>query len=82
MSTRLQVVVSEEELRELKAAAAAARMTVSEWVRQSLREARSSPRSARSADLEEVFAMASQHRFPAPDVGQMNDEIARGYLER
>lgn len=75
--------MSEQELRELKAAAAAARMTVSEWVRQSLRAARAAPRFGRSAaDLDEIFATAARHRFPAPDVEQMNEEIARGYLER
>ncbi len=40
MSTRLQVVVSERELGEIREAADAARTTVSEWVRQALREAR------------------------------------------
>jgi Arc/MetJ family transcription regulator len=43
MSKRLQVVMTEAEYQEVEAAAAAARTTVSEWVRQALREARRSP---------------------------------------
>ena len=40
MSTRLQVVMEDEELEEVRAAAARARLTTSEWVRLVLREAR------------------------------------------
>jgi hypothetical protein len=83
MSTRLQVVMSEEELDELKAAARAARLTVSEWVRQALRDARSaaSPQLT-DAELEAVFDLAAPHRFPAPDIDQLNTEIVSGYLDR
>ncbi|WP_370327625.1 hypothetical protein [Euzebya sp.] len=62
--------------------AASARMTLSEGVRQSLREARSAPSGSLSdAELQEVFGEAARYRFPAPDPEQMNEEIARGYLE-
>jgi hypothetical protein len=47
MSKRLQVVMTDGEFREVERAAAAARTTVSEWVRQSLREARRKPGEAR-----------------------------------
>jgi Arc/MetJ family transcription regulator len=40
MSKRLQVVMAKAEYEEIEAAAAAARTTVSEWVRRALREAR------------------------------------------
>ena len=40
VSTRLQVVMEDEELEEVRAAAARARLTTSEWVRLVLREAR------------------------------------------
>jgi Arc/MetJ family transcription regulator len=43
MSTRLQVVMSDEEHEELRQAAGRARVTVSEWVRRALREARERP---------------------------------------
>lgn len=40
MSMRLQVVLSEDEHEEIRAAAEGSRLTVSEWVRQALRAAR------------------------------------------
>ena len=40
MSKRLQVLLDEPELREIRRAARAKRMTVAEWVRGALREAR------------------------------------------
>ncbi|HKK92032.1 MAG TPA: hypothetical protein VJ925_01320 [Longimicrobiales bacterium] len=43
MSTRLQVVMDDEELEEIHAAAERARLTTSEWVRRVLREARGAP---------------------------------------
>ncbi|MEE8599725.1 antitoxin [Euzebya tangerina] len=83
MSTRLQVVVSEQELAEMKAVARSARMTLSEWVRQALREARDAgPAGPDRHELERVLATAAGHAFPAPDIGQINAEIEAGYLER
>lgn len=81
MSTRLQIVIQEDELEELKAAARAERMTLSEWVRQALRAARERPVPGLSgADLEAVLAEGAAHEFPAPDIDQMNAEIREGYL--
>lgn len=40
MSKRLQVVLEEDEYAEIRAAAEARRLTISEWVRRELREAR------------------------------------------
>jgi predicted 2-oxoglutarate/Fe(II)-dependent dioxygenase YbiX len=40
MSKRLQVLVEEDELREIRKVARARRMTVAEWVRAAIREAR------------------------------------------
>jgi hypothetical protein len=51
MSKRLQVVMSDEEYAEIEAAAASARLTISGWVRGSLRAAReSAPEHHRAAD--------------------------------
>lgn len=43
MSMRLQVILSEEEHEEIRAAAEGQRLTVSAWVRQALRAAREEP---------------------------------------
>ena len=53
MSTRLQVVVSEEELAEIRAAAEERRMNVSEWVRLVLRQERERRMRGRSASVHE-----------------------------
>lgn len=83
MSTRLQIVIQEDELEELKSAARAERMTLSEWVRQALRSARERPVSGLSAtDLEAVLAEGARHRFPAPGIARRNAEIHEGYPDR
>lgn len=80
MSTRLQVVVQDAELREIRRAARRQGMTLSEWVRRSLREAR---RAVSTRDPEQKLAVlraALEHAAPAPDIEQMLAEIERGYL--
>ena len=54
MSIRLQVVMSEEELEEIRVVADRHRMTVSHWVRLVLREARKGDPGGRPASLREV----------------------------
>lgn len=81
MSKRLQVLLEEQELKEIQRAARAERMTVAEWVRQALRTAR---REVPSRDPERKLAAiraAARHSFPAPDIERMQEEIERGYLE-
>ena len=80
MSKRLQVVVSEEELAEIREAARRERLTVSEWARQALRAARGrSPRRAVDDKLE-ALRRAVAHDAPTGDVDEMLGDIARGYL--
>jgi hypothetical protein len=81
MSTRLQVVLERAELREIRAAARRQRMTVSEWVRQALRNARrQQPRTTVTQKLDALRA-ASKYALPVSDVDGMNRDIARGYLK-
>lgn len=80
MSKRLQVLFEEPEWKEIRRTARAQRMTVAEWVRQALRTAR---RRESSKDVEKKLAAiraAAHHAFPIADIGQMNEEIERGYL--
>ncbi len=81
MSKRLQVVMDDKELRAVKRAARAEQLTVSDWVRRALRDAlcKQSQRPAHRK-LQSIRA-AVQHQFPAPDVEQMNAEIAQGYAQ-
>ena len=79
MSKRLQVLVDGSELRRWQKAADAEGMTLSEWVRQTLRRAlRARPAVSRERKLEAVRA-AGRHAFPTADVDRMLAEIERGY---
>jgi hypothetical protein len=80
MSKRLQVLLDEIELVEIQDAARRNHMTVAEWVRQALREARRrEPMQSVTRKLEAV-RQAARHEFPAPDIAEMLAEIERGYL--
>lgn len=79
MSKRLQVLLDEREFDELKATAQRHGVTVSDWVRGVIRDAgRREPGADRERKLEALRA-AARHSFPAPDIEQMNAEIAMGY---
>jgi hypothetical protein len=81
MSKRLQVLLDEQELREIRQIARRRRMTVAEWVRQALRgAAREEPEGGLDRKLA-ALAVASRHRFPAPEIEAMLAEIERGYGE-
>jgi ribosomal 50S subunit-associated protein YjgA (DUF615 family) len=81
MSKRLQVLLEEDELREIQKAARRSKTTVAEWVRQALRAARrNEPDGDRLRKLQAI-AEAARHRFPAPPIEQMLAEIEKGYLD-
>jgi hypothetical protein len=81
MSKRLQVLFEEQEWREIKRAARAQRMTVSEWVRQALRVVRQrTPASPADRKLRAVRE-ATQFSYPAGDIDEMLGEIERGYTD-
>jgi hypothetical protein len=72
MSKRLQVVMTEAEHQEVELAAAAARSTVSEWVRRTLREARRFPGGADSG-------LAGAVREKAPAYGDLLVRVMEQY---
>ncbi len=79
MSHRLQVLLDEDELAEIRAAARRRRLTVSEYVRQSLRDARTSePGSSLERKLL-VVREAASFGYPTADPEEMGAEIALGY---
>lgn len=83
MSKRLQVLVDEDEYRAIAEAARAEKRSVSEWVRDALRDARQRrPAGAAAADKLRVVRAAARHGFPTGDVDQLLDEIERGYAGR
>lgn len=80
MSKRLQVILDEEEYEEIRRVARRRRMTVSEWVRRSLRESRrEEPRYDAERKLS-VIREAAAHAYPTGDMEEMLREIEAGYL--
>jgi hypothetical protein len=82
MSKRLQVLLEEPELREIQRAARSQRMSVAEWVRQALRQARRRQPVVDSRRKMEAIRAAARHSFPVGEIGQMLAEIESGYLEK
>ncbi len=81
MSKRLQVLLDADEWDEVQQIARRHRMTVSDWVRRMLRQARErEPGDDLDAKLRAVRA-AARYEFPAPDIEQMLEEVERGYSE-
>jgi len=79
MSTRLQVLLDEEELQAMREYALEQGMTLSEWVRQTLRTAMHlRPGDDVDGKLACVRA-AVRHEFPTADIDQMLSEIEEGY---
>lgn len=73
--------MDQDELEAIRAAASARGMTVSEYVRETLREAR---RKVAAGDTERKLAAiraADRHAYPTADIDQMLGEIERGYGE-
>jgi hypothetical protein len=80
MSKRLQVLMPEEEMSEIQRFAENENVTVGEWVRRALREARAiRPGIGPEAKLKAI-RHAATYSFPTADIDQMLSEIERGYL--
>ncbi len=77
MSKRLQVLLDEEEYEEIQNIAHRQRMTLAEWVRHTLRQARTDQPGPMEAKLR-VIADASMHEFPTADIEDMLREIEAG----
>ena len=80
MPKRLQVILQDSDYRDIQRAARARRMSLAEWVRQSLDSARrQQPEGSLSKKLE-ALRLAGQYQFPVGDMDQMLAEIEAGYL--
>jgi hypothetical protein len=79
MSKRLQVLLEDKELQEIRRAARLARVTVADWVRSAMRAARAAA-PASSADRKlAVVRAAARHDFPSGEIDSMLAEIESGY---
>ncbi len=77
MTKRLQVLLDEDEYREIQGVARMQRMTVAEWVRQTLRKAKGNPPKSIEAKLRAI-QKASRHNHPTADIDVMLREIEEG----
>jgi hypothetical protein len=82
MSKRLQVMLDDNEMKELQRIAKRNRMTVAEWVRQALRAARGREPVVSVGKKLDIVRFASRHSYPTGDIEQMLAEIESGYLEK
>ena len=75
MSKRLQVLLKNAEYREVRRAARAQNMSVSEWVRQALSRARIRESSGNIEKKIETVRAAVRCEYPTSDIDQMLAEI-------
>ncbi len=81
MSIRLQVVMEDAELESIRAVAREQGMTVSQWVRETLRQARRKVSGGNAERKLSAVRAADRHAYPTADIDQMVAEIERGYGE-
>jgi phage terminase Nu1 subunit (DNA packaging protein) len=79
MAKRLRVIVQDPEYRDIQRAARLRRMSVAEWVRQALVQARRSEPSREVASKLDVIRAAVRMDFPTADIDRVLEEIERGY---
>ena len=79
MTKRLQVLLDDDELREIQRFARRQRMTTAEWVRQSLRRAREDEAAGDTIQKLDAVRRAAGHAFPIADIDQVLVQIERGY---
>ena len=79
MAKRLQVIIQDPEYRDIQRAARLRRMSIAEWVRQALVQARRTEPGREVASKLEVILAAARMDFPTADIDRMLEEIERGY---
>ena len=79
MAKRLQVIAQDPEYREIQRAARLRRMSIAEWVRQALVQARRREPGREAKSKMEVIRAAARMDFPTADIDRMLEEIERGY---
>jgi len=80
MAKRLQVILQDQDYREIQRMARSRRMSVAEWVRQALRLARRREPVHGVAKKLAAIRAAVQLNGPTADIDVMLAEIERGYV--
>ena len=79
MTKRLQVLLEDDELAEIKRAARRRRQSVAEWVRTALRQARDRDGGRQPGDKLQALREGGAHAFPTGSIEEMLEGIERGY---
>lgn len=79
MAKRLQVIIQDPEYRDIQRAARLRHMSIAEWVRQALVQARRNEPSREAASKLEIIRAAARMDFPTAEIDRMLEEIERGY---
>lgn len=79
MSKRLQVIVNDAEYRELQKTARQQGMTVSQWVREAIRAARTRYPVRDTGPKLAAVREAARHSYPTGDIAEMLADIERGF---
>ena len=72
-------MLEDSELEEIQRMAHERRMSTTDWVRQTLQEARRRGHSKSPEEKLKALRLAASHSFPTADIEQMLDEIEQGY---
>ena len=78
MSKRLQVLIADAEMEEIRRLARREKIAVGEWVRRTLREVRLGRATQDVPSKLKAIRKAAQFAFPTADAGQMLAEIEKG----
>jgi predicted 2-oxoglutarate/Fe(II)-dependent dioxygenase YbiX len=81
MSKRLQVILADSEMKEIRTIARRRRITVAEWVRSALRAAKAEEPATDPERKLQALRQATSHSFPTADIEEMLAQIERGYSE-
>jgi hypothetical protein len=78
MSTRLQVVLNDSEMREIQSVAQAQHLTVAEWVRQALRSARRAQPATDAERKIQCVRESATYGYPTGEVDEVLQDVERG----
>ncbi len=81
MSKRLQVILDDSEMKEIRTIARRRRMTVAAWVRGALRAAKAEEPATDPQRKLHALRVATSHSFPTADIEEMLAQIERGYAD-
>ena len=78
MSKRLQVILDDEEMEEIRRFARRQHMSVAEWVRAALRQSRKDLPTGNAEKKIKIIRSSIRHEFPSGDIEIMLADIESG----